>query len=288
MDVAQRRFPTALLVGSLSRDLWTESPGCEASSAGGVVHHAGLALARLGLAVRVVTRLHERDRAELCAPLERAGVEVRALPSRETTTYRNDYSGESDSHVLLACSEPIHLDDVPPAWRRAQLAQLGPLHPADVAPDVASGLAARIGLDAQGWVRARAGEPRPRHDVRRLAHDLAVLQVSESDLAEVLQDLTPESFFAAGGVRELIVTRGARGASLWIEGRRADIPARPAHPRDVRAKAGAGDVFLACYLWQRATGADPEAAARVAAAICAIKLVRGELPAGLDAKEFAA
>lgn len=284
----ERRFPIALLIGSLSRDLWAGGPGLEASSAGGVVHHAGLALARLGLEVRVVTRVHARDREELAAPLERAGVQVLALPSRETTTYRNDYSGERDSHELLACSEPIQLDDLPPAWRRADLAQLGPLHPADVAPGVAAGLSGRIGLDAQGWVRARAGDERRAPDVEGRLRGVDVLQVSESDLGDVVQGLDPGSFASSFGLPELVVTRGARGASVWVRGRRTDVPARPARPRDARAKAGAGDVFLACYLWQRAVGAEPEEAARVAAAICAIKLVRGELPVGLDAKEFAA
>ena len=281
------RRPIALLVGSLSRDLWAEGHGPETSSPGGVVHHAGLALARLGLEVRVVTRLHDGDRA-LRAPLERAGVQIHALPSRETTTYRNDYSGESDSHLLLACSDPILPEDVPRGWRRADLAQLGPLHPADVAPQLAGELAARIGLDAQGWVRGRAREPRGAPDVALRLRGVEVLQVSETDLDEIVQGQSAESFAAAHGVSELLVTRGARGASVWVRGRRADVPARPARPRDARAKAGAGDVFLACYLWQRARGADPEAAAQVAAALCAIKLVRGELPAGLDAKEFAA
>jgi sugar/nucleoside kinase (ribokinase family) len=286
--VIQRRSPTALLVGSLTRDLWADAPGPAASSAGGVVHHAGLALARLGLAVRVVTRVAERDRAELTAPLLRAGVTVHALPSRATTTYSNDYSGERDSHVLLACSDPIRLEDVPLDWRRADLVQLGPLHPSDVAPGVAAGLSARVGLDAQGWVRALKGEERHTADVAAMLGNVDVLQVSESDLAEIVRGDSPDSFAAACGAAELIVTRGARGASVWTQGRRFDVPARPVRPRDARAKAGSGDVFLASYLWQRATGAEPETAARVAAAICAIKLVRGELPVGLDAKEFAA
>jgi sugar/nucleoside kinase (ribokinase family) len=286
--VIQPRAPVALLVGSLSRDLWLDGSGPAASSPGGVVHHAGLALARLGLEVRVVTRLHESDGAELLASLERAGVQIRALPSRETTTYRNDYSGESDSHLLLACSDPIQLDDVPPAWRCADLAQLGPLHPTDLAPDLAAGLSARVGLDAQGWLRARAGEERSAPDAKTLSRGVDVLQVSESDLAALLEGRTPEVFAGACGVSELVVTRGARGASVWTDGRRTDVPARPAEPRDARAKAGCGDVFLACYAWQRAVGADPETAARAAAALCAIKLVYGEIPAGLDRKEFAA
>jgi sugar/nucleoside kinase (ribokinase family) len=252
-----------------------------------VVHHAGLALAHLGLEVRVVTRLHECDQAELLAPLERAGVQVLALPSKETTTYRNDYSGESDSHFLLACSEPIGAEDVPHAWRSPDFAQLGPLHPADLAPGVTAALTGRIGVDAQGLVRSVMGQTRAPAPLG-LLRGADVLQVSESDLGVVAQGESPESLASACGVSELIVTRGAQGATVWIRGQRADIPARPVRPHDARAKAGAGDVFLACYLWQRTAGASPETAARVAAALCAIKLSRGEIPAGIDAKEFAA
>ena len=275
-------------MGALSRDLWTEAPSAEPSTPGGVVHYAGIALARLGVEVRVVTRMHERDRAELTAPLERAGVQVCALPSRETTTYRNDYTGEHDVHALLACSDPIQLDDLPRAWRAADFAQLGPLHPDDVAPEVASGLAARVGLDAQGLVRTRGEGLARAGALDAILPHVGSLQISESELGPVLQGESPSAFAARSGVAELIVTRGRRGANVLAGGRWHEIPARPARPRDARAKAGCGDIFLACYLWQRAAGADPEGAARSAAALCAIKLTRGEIPADLDTKEFAA
>jgi sugar/nucleoside kinase (ribokinase family) len=286
--VSKPRPLSALLVGAISRDLWSAESGLESSTPGGVVHHAGLALANLGLEVHVVTRVHPRDRAELLAPLERAGVRVHALPSLETTTYRNDYTGEGDAHALLACSDPILPDDVPPHWRSANFAQLGPLHPDDVMPELASELSTLVGIDAQGLVRTRSGtlERSPRLDA--ILPHVHVLQVSESELASVLGGATAEEFAARGAVAEWIITYGARGARVRAGGSWADIPARPAQPCDARAKAGAGDVFLASYLWQRASGVAPDAAARSAAALCAIKLTRGGIPAGLDVKEFAA
>jgi sugar/nucleoside kinase (ribokinase family) len=115
---------TALVLGAVTRDV---DPG-GATAPGGVVHYAGLAFAALGARTRVVTRARPEDAAELLAKLRAARVETRAWPSRETTTYANDYSGSEDLHELLQTSDPITPADLPEDWRRADAIHLGPLH----------------------------------------------------------------------------------------------------------------------------------------------------------------
>ena len=95
---------TALVLGAVTRDV---EPG-GATAPGGVVHYAGLAFAALGARTRVVTRARPEDAEELLAKLRAARVETRAWPSRETTTYANDYSGSEDLHELLADLGPDH------------------------------------------------------------------------------------------------------------------------------------------------------------------------------------
>ena len=268
------RRPSALVLGAVTRDL---EPG-GAFRPGGVVVHAGHALARLGVRTRIVTRVATGDAAVLLAPLHTEGVEVRALPSRATTTYRNDYSGPTDRHELRGTSDPIAPDDIPADWRHADVVQLGPLHPHDLTPATAAVVRGFRGLDVQGLVRVpgtamlRAAAVLPEF----LPH-ADVVQASEQELAAMLAGDTIERFLARYGVGELIVTRGARGATIVTAGRRLDVRAAPATGT---ARVGAGDAFLATYLLARAQGEPPAAAGGAAARVSALKVAHGDLPPG--------
>lgn len=265
---------TALVVGAISRDIDAAHPTAGETS-GGVVHYAGLALARLGARVLVVTRVRPDDE-RLLEPLRSAGIEVVAQESRATTTYRNDYSGLSDAHELCAVSDTLHAEDVPLAWRNADLIQLGPLHRRDLDPELPQALHGRIGLDIQGLVRLPGPAllaPYPKLEV--LLGPVQVLQASENELPSLLAGDTIERFVRRHGIEEMIVTRGARGSVLIELGKRLEIPAIQVagnHP------VGAGDVFLAGYLIGRARGSGPLAAAHFATRICAAKIDSGEVP----------
>jgi sugar/nucleoside kinase (ribokinase family) len=270
--VSEPRALRALVVGAVSCDLTAGEDGREAGRPGGVVVHAGRALARLGVITRVVTRVRRDDAARLLAPLESEGVAVLALPSAETTTYVNDYAGPVDRHELRAASDPIRPEDVAAAWREADLVQLGPLHGTDVLAETAAVLRGFRGLDLQGLVRAT-----PRGGVQLapfLAH-VEVAQASEHELPAVLAGEPLERFVARHALREMIVTRGARGATIIVSGRAHDVAA---YPVAGGTAVGAGDVFLAVYLLLRVRGADPLAAADGAARLTALRIAHGEVP----------
>lgn len=266
----------ALVLGSITRDRLATPEGGERERPGGVVLYAGRALARLGARVRVVTRVRRSDAGELLAPLRADGVETLALPSRRTTTYRLDYRGSSDRHELLASSDPIGPDDVPAAWRNADLVQLGPLHRTDLLPETAAAVTGLVGLDAQGLARE---QPPALRTLDAFLQCVDVLQVSEADLAALTGGDRPERFAHGRGLRELVVTRGARGALVITPRGVTEVPAEPAGDG---CAVGAGDVFLAVYLLDRVRGADPVDSARVAARACALHVRHGELPADLS------
>jgi sugar/nucleoside kinase (ribokinase family) len=267
---------TALVVGSISRDLLAGGD----SVPGGAVHWAGLALLRLGASVRVLTRAAEVDDS-LLDPLRAAGAEVLRLPSAETTTCRNEYGPHGDRHELWACSDPIRAPDVPEAWRGSDLVQLGPLHRDDLAPGIARGLGGAIGLDLQGLVRSGSGVATRLAAPHGLAAQLAgvaVLKAGEAELAFALQrGETPGALLRRCDLRELLITRGSRGALLLTRETRVEVAALPVQPRHL---VGAGDVFLAAYLFGRARGEPPLRAARLASRASAAKIESGELPAG--------
>jgi sugar/nucleoside kinase (ribokinase family) len=274
------RSYSAVVVGSLSRD-------CDVGDhpdrfrAGGTVFYAGCALSRLGARARVVTRLRSDDRASLLAPLLAEGVEALALDSSHTTTYVNDYSQGTDRHDLRATSDPLRAKDVPEGWRDADLIQFGPLHRRDLEPDVLGVFRGFRGIDVQGLVRVRRGggtrvEPNPA--LGDFVGQVDVVQSSESELPAVLDGESLERFVRRHGVSEMLVTRGARGASILTGKGRTDVSAPEARGT---ARVGAGDVFLACYLLLRVSGSGPEEAARRAASASAKKIETGQVPKDL-------
>lgn len=278
-------MPSALLIGAITRDLAADGSGSHACP-GGVVHHAGLALARLGFRVRVVTRVRLQDADELLAPLCAAGAEVCVLPSRQTTTYLNDYTGPVDRHELREVSDPIAACDIPAAWRACDLVQLGPLHPLDLQPETAESLTGLVGIDLQGLFRTvggRAVQPSVA-DLRRFTATARVVQVSETELGPELAQ-QPLALAQQLGRPELVITRGPRGATLICDDRVQQVQATRTTGEHL---VGAGDVLLAAHLALRALGHAPLAAARGASAICAAKITHGLVPGDLDLEEVAA
>ena len=118
----------------------------------------------------------------------------------------------------------------------------------------------RISFDGQGLVRVpEVGPLRLDDDFdRELLRHIWVLKLADEE-AEVLGDL------AALGVREVVVTHGSRGSTVYCGGHAEDVPAR-AFPGD---PTGAGDAFATAYVVARNAGFAPAGAARRATAVVA-------------------
>ncbi len=150
---------------------------------------------------------------------------------------------------------------------RAEWVQVGALTRADFPPDVLATLARgrRLALDGQGLVRpAQTGpvEMNGDFDEAVLAH-LTVLKVAE-DEAEALGGVDR---LVDLGIPELLLTQGSRGALLLGSGLSERIPVRRID--GAVDPTGAGDAFLAAYIWARAQGHRPVSAARHAASTAA-------------------
>jgi sugar/nucleoside kinase (ribokinase family) len=104
-----------------------------------------------------------------------------------------------------------------------------------------------------------------------------VVKASEAELAAVLDGETLERFARRHGVREMLVTRGARGVHVFAGHTACDLPAPLVN---ARFKVGAGDVFLAAYLFFRVRELGPAESAAAATRVCAAKLEQGEVPKG--------
>jgi sugar/nucleoside kinase (ribokinase family) len=251
------------LLGNLSRDLLPGAP----PRTGGGPYHGARALQRLRVPARIVTRCAPTDRDALLPAVVRLGTPVRWVPGSATASFSIAYDGERRTMRLEALGDAWRPEDLPPLPPAVRWVHVAPLARSDFAPDTlaALGRRRRLSLDGQGLVRpARLGPVALDRDFDpALLRHVWALKLAE-DEAEAIGDV------AGLPVREILVTHGSRGATLYVGGRREEIPARPL-PGD---PTGAGDAFMTAYVAARDVGFGPVGAARSATAVVASLLAR--------------
>ena len=268
-----------LMLGHFAVDRNVVDGVAEIASGGGV-YYGGIAAARLGARVAVVTRLAATDFPRLDAFRE-AGVEVFATAAAETSGIENTYSSadmERRICVPLGFAGPIAAADIPDLTARVYA--IVPIIAGEVDLALLKRLARRgpVALDVQGFVRVRVGPStssgaalvfRPWAD---MAEGLAHVTYLKVDRAEA-EALTGETSFsvaaaklAAYGPKEIVLTQSA-GVTVYADGRSYFAPFTP---RSLAGRTGRGDTCFAAYLAKRLT-CSPEEACRWAGAVTTLK-----------------
>ena len=241
------------VIGNLSRD----TIDGDGPRVGGAPYHAARALRLLGGSARIVARSAAADRRLLVGPLAALGVPFTWLPVESTATFEIEYHGEDREMTIVDPGVPWTVADAR-AVGRAEWIQVGALTRADFPPEVLAALARdhRLALDGQALVRpGDTGTlvPNDDFDPAVLPH-LTALKLNEQEV----EALGGEERVAGLGVPELLLTYGSTGALVLAPGVRERIPVRAI---DTPNPTGAGDAFLAAYIWARAAGHRPVSAA---------------------------
>lgn len=252
---------TIAVIGHLSRDIVDGG----APRPGGGVYFATRALARLGADAHAAASCSEQDRAILLPELEVFGLPVAWHPSSTTTAYSFHYEGERRVMRQEAVGDPWTPEQALGAVGDAPWVDVCALTRSDFPPETLAALAGgrRILVDLQGLVRTPALGPLTTNehvgDVLRL---IDILKLNDEEAETLVGSADPDRLRSLG-VPELLLTLGSRGAWVVTPGLAEHIPAVPAEgPVD---PTGAGDTYSAAYLAQRAVGAEPVEAARLAA-----------------------
>jgi sugar/nucleoside kinase (ribokinase family) len=252
---------TIAVVGNLSKDT-IDGAG---PRVGGASYHAARALRLLGGRSRVVGRCAPADRRSLAGPVAALGVPWAWLGAERTTAFALDYAGEERELTLLEPGSPWTAEDAR-AVGPADWVQVGALTRGDFPPAVLESLGRdrRLALDGQALVRP----PVPGRvvldgdfDADVLRH-VTVLKLNEGEV----EALGGEDRVVTLGVPELLLTHGSTGGLVVAGGVRERVPARRIETDD---PTGAGDAYLAAYVWARASGHRPVSAARHAAVTAA-------------------
>lgn len=238
-----------LAIGNVTRDLL---PG-GGYALGGTVSYAAMTAHRLAHRPGALTRLAP----DIPLTGEWDQVVVHRLPSVTTTTFRNQYIGQTRRQIVSDVAPPITAGDLPAAWQNVPVTLLGPIAQ-EADPSLLTVLRGPIiGAVPQGWMRMWDAEgvvsPQRWTHAESVLPALSALILSEADLQQkddlvVYRALCPI----------VVVTLGQRGAQVWQHDEMTPVGTRPATETD---PTGAGDVFAAAFLIRLAeTGQAIEAA----------------------------
>jgi sugar/nucleoside kinase (ribokinase family) len=230
-----------LLIGHIAHD---QTPG--GARVGGTVAYAGGTIGALGQRAGVLTSARA-DEPLLPSLAALPGLSLCNIAAAQSTTFVNTYLGESRHQRILSRAAPLHFDDVPLAWRAAPVVHLAPLCD-EVDPACAESFPeALLVATPQGWMRTwdAAGTVRAKtwEAAAYLLPRLAICIFSADDIG---RDAALEAHYA-DLARLLVVTRGARGCTVYRRGLPTVDVAAPTVP--VVDATGAGDVFAAVFVW---------------------------------------
>jgi hypothetical protein len=230
---------------------------------GGAAAYGCLAAARLGRASAMVTAVGEDF--DLFEPLE--GIEIHYHPSRESTTFKNEYRSEHRHQHILGRARPLTEADLAPL--RSRLADDAMVLYCPIAREVEAPLVpfepgGACGVAPQGFFRCWDDDGAIRtcswEGAATALGDATFISLSVAD-APRPRELAAE---LARGDRILALTEGERGARVYTGGRCFHVPA---WERPELEPTGAGDVFAASFLVALGEGREPLEAAQFA--VCA-------------------
>ena len=257
--------PIAVL-GHISRDVVEGG----APRPGGGVFYATRALSHLGAEAHARASCSAEDRQALLPPLEAFGLPVTWHESSATTAYSFHYEGDRRVMWQDAVGDPWTTEQALDGAADAVWVDVCALTRTDFPPETLAALASdgrQLLVDLQGLVRtATVGPLHTDDDIGDVLHHVEILKLNDEEAVTLVGSAEPERLHALD-VPEVILTLGSRGAWVVTRDLVEHVPAEPVDG-DVDP-TGAGDTYSVAYLVQRAAGAEPVEAARVAAATVA-------------------
>ena len=263
-----------LLVGHLTRDRLLIND-VETQRVGGAVYYGAFPLQQMAKKVGVITKVAAKDH-ELLEEFKQANIPVIVRPSQETTEMTIIHltkEGDRRKFLVGSVADPFSMDDF--ADVSAPIIHICPLIHGEISAASIEhlGQRARLGLDAQGFIRYRNGQTLEFADwdeKKKVLAWITFLKVDQGE-AELLTGMKDKhqaaEWLASLGPQEVIVTH-KDGVLLYANGHFHSAPFRT---QNLAGRTGRGDTCMASYLGRRMTHSAEEAC-RFAAAVVSAKL----------------
>jgi sugar/nucleoside kinase (ribokinase family) len=235
---------------------------------GGATTYTALAAKNLEAQTSIISRVGQHFPQKYLLWLKQQGVDVSAVNhylGEETTGFELTYSQDfADRTLKIKTKGPaLTLEDIPKGFR-AKAVHLGPIAN-EISYEVAEQLkkcCSVLSLDPQGCTRSFDMLGNVYENAAEVDNNIfSLINIYKSSKDEI-SALTGESELKLAiraihdvGVETVIVTNGAKGAVLSVEGSQYIIPA--CQSEVLVDPTGAGDVFIGGYLTEYIKGKEP-------------------------------
>lgn len=245
--------------------------------AGGTAFYFSYAVCNLDVKYLLMTALAEQE-MQYVDRLRGKGIEIKVQPSTCTVFFENIYGDNPDIRTqnVLAKADPFAIG--PFQNVEAKIFHLGPLLADDISIELIIALSkkGKVSLDAQGFLRKVENQKVLAVDWPDKAEALKYVEILKVDEAEMTV-LTGQKQVSSGarlladwGVKEVVVTNGSMGSTIYCEGIFYRIPAYK--PKVVVDATGCGDTYMGGYLYQRVKGKGIQESGEFAAALSSLKM----------------
>ncbi len=244
---------------------------------GGTAYYFSFPFIRLNASYMLITALAKED-MHYVTDLQNREIEVMVQKSKFTVCFENVYEENTDfrTQYVSQQADPFILESLKQV--EAKVFHLGPLLAGDFSLSLIKSLAdkGKVSMDVQGYLRAVRDGKVYNADWPEKVEALAYVDILKADEAELrtltgIEDIqSAAKLVASWGVKELVITNGSHGSTIYSNGTFYPVPAFP--PKTLVDATGCGDTYMAGYLYQRIKGANESEAGRFAAALATIKL----------------
>lgn len=249
----------------------------ERHMAGGTAFYFSSALQQMDINYLLVTSVAESE-MHYVDELREKGIEIWAYPSKHSVYFENIYGENQDNRTqnVLQQADPFTIDQLRDV--ESQIFHLGPLLATDIPTELIKYLSekGKVSLDAQGYLRKVENQkvhPTDWPDKKIALQYVHALKVDEAEMTVLTgrEDVeTGAKILADWGVKEVVITNGSMGSTIYSDGVFYDIKAYP--PDSAEDATGCGDTYMAGYLYSRSRGYDIARSGMFGAAIASLKM----------------
>lgn len=225
----------------------------------------------------LVTALAESEMQSV-EDLRAEGIDIAVMPSKYSVYFENIYGENQDNRTqrVLAKADPFTVDYLKNI--ESKIFHLGSLLADDFSLEVVEYLSTKglVSVDSQGYLRevrdqnVYAVDWPEKQEVLKHVHFLKANEHEMEVLTGFADSENAGRVIHSWGVKEVLLTFGSMGSVIFDGTTYHQIPAYI--PKEVVNATGAGDTYMAGYLYMRAKGADIEEAGRFAAAMTTLKI----------------
>lgn len=271
-----------VVLGSITEDIIKHAKSEVKRFVGGVPIYAAATAKVLDETIGVVSKVGTDFHIKNLSVVNSLGADLSGfnISGSSSMRFENKYDKKGNrTQKILSISEKITFEDIPPVYYSIPCIHLGPVFN-EIDQELIEKVRKQfkiVSLDGQGFTRSIEAKTKkvilePWLDYEKYLPKLDVLKVDDLELQGLTGAANLDEAIALAletEIKLLVITRAHKGAIIFENKKRFDIPAIPTNERDA---TGAGDTFITAFLLEYLKTNDCFYSGLIAAATASYKI----------------